>query len=482
MWVMWYIKFMSDQNYYCVYPWIPSRQALVAKWNDADARAGKLYADSKLVENWDQNLVAWPSYIPSLDWNGHDKLIQPQVMKQRLSCDDQRSRLNLPKLQTAMQGMPRDIVILHFINSAFMPFMLSWLCNTQQMTGVHERTLVVTTDRGSEERVRTFSTRVHTMFLEGYNNINGDLDFDSLGYRRMLKARIEIITSVLEKSDLLFLTEPDAIWITNLLEIKDFVGSQADLTGFDDELGGKGAGFVLMRNNAAISCLWRKLLQKQELTLAPYQGQPNEIVTYDDNDQKYFNALIQDMEAAGMLRSATMDTCRFRTGKWYRREEWKDYFACMNVVPDIVNFNWMVGNQAKIQRAKLFGHWFLEEDGQTCKPIDQTLVRARASFTGGAGAMPQAAAAPPVPAPLPFPQAMPNMFVPPQPNFPGAQSPVNPVVPVNQFLLSSRMQQQGILLNNAYSKFRVNPAVNQRINNLLAERFRRVGKIRHAVK
>ncbi|EKX52712.1 hypothetical protein GUITHDRAFT_101866 [Guillardia theta CCMP2712] len=481
MWVMWYIKFMSDRNYYCVYPWIPSRHALVAKWNDADARAGnQLFADNRLVDSWDRNLVVWPSYVPTLDWNGHDKMLQPQVLRQRLSCDGKTSTLNLPKLQAAMQGMPKDVVILHFINSAFMPFMLSWLCNTQQMTGVHERTLVITTDAGSEERVKRFSSRVHAMYLEGYNGINGNLDFDSLGYRRMLKARIEIIISVLQKSDLLFLTEPDAIWMNNLLEIKEFVNSPSDLIGFDDEQGGKGAGFVLMRNNAAISCLWRKLLERQELTLAPYEGQPNEIVTYDDNDQKYFNALIQDMEAAGMMKSSTMDTCKFRTGKWYKREEWKDYMTCLNIVPDILNFNWMVGNQPKIQRAKLYGHWFLEEDGQTCKPIQETLARAKTSFTGGFSAGQVALPSPQIPFSQP---AIPgNNFAPSQFNFAGQGNPSNSLGLGYQPMVNSQQVQQGGQSNNPYGRFRINPAVHQRINSLLAERFRRVGSVRHSTK
>merc|ERR1719316_2261457 len=34
-------------------------------------------------------------------------------------------------------------------------------------------------------------------------------------------------------------------------------------------------------------------------------------------------------------------------------------------IPYVVNNNFMIGNAAKISRAKRWGHWFLEEDG-TC--------------------------------------------------------------------------------------------------------------------
>ncbi|EKX36446.1 hypothetical protein GUITHDRAFT_117338 [Guillardia theta CCMP2712] len=248
------------------------------------------------------------------------------------------------------------------------------------MRGVHERTLVILSSNESKQEIMSTGSRVNAVTIPSLKFINKNLEFNTLGYRRLLRERIVAIQAVLTLKERVFLTEPDALWLSNLLEQNSFVNSDHDLVGFDDDNGFTGAGFMMIRRTLGSLCLWQTVLKRQTEILSRYAGMRDDTLTEDYNDQIFLNEVAGQMRASGLLTLKTMDSCDYRSGRWYKGNEWTPFFRCRGKVPHVINFNWVVGNAAKIQRAREHGHWFLEDDGKTCKPFHQTLAKAKTSF------------------------------------------------------------------------------------------------------
>lgn len=86
------------------------------------------------------------------------------------------------------------------------------------------------------------------------------------------------------------------------------------------------------------------------------------LVSESDNDQQYLSKLV--FSKYGGLRYKILSTEDYADGKWYSlsKEERNG-----RKTPLIINNNWVIGNPAKIKRAKAWGHWFLTESGD-CDP------------------------------------------------------------------------------------------------------------------
>ena len=57
-----------------------------------------------------------------------------------------------------------------------------------------------------------------------------------------------------------------------------------------------------------------------------------------------------------------LDTCHFARGQWYTSVEYRK--RCPS--PWLLTNNWIIGNAAKIERAKKWNHWFLGEHQNAC--------------------------------------------------------------------------------------------------------------------
>ena len=83
------------------------------------------------------------------------------------------------------------------------------------------------------------------------------------------------------------------------------------------------------------------------------------------SDQLELDRIIQGTTAAE-LHWAYVDEKRFMPGKWYADKQMQEQ---ERPKPMVVLNNWIVGNDAKVERATLWGHWFLV-GRQSCREED----------------------------------------------------------------------------------------------------------------
>lgn len=63
-----------------------------------------------------------------------------------------------------------DIVFVTLINHAFLDFTSNWLCNTLNLTGVHNRTLIITTDEKSSDFLSLNWPKIATVLINTTKN------------------------------------------------------------------------------------------------------------------------------------------------------------------------------------------------------------------------------------------------------------------------------------------------------------------------
>ena len=92
------------------------------------------------------------------------------------------------------------------------------------------------------------------------------------------------------------------------------------------------------------------------------------------NEQHLFTEFLRRKDTTNSdFTFQTMPKDRYVSGVWYRS---KSRRKCPR--PFAIQNNWIIGNAAKIQRAKRFGHWYLSRDGTKC--VKNTIKEVLESF------------------------------------------------------------------------------------------------------
>ena len=75
------------------------------------------------------------------------------------------------------------ILLVTFINDAFLPLAFSWLCNTEGM-GIHDQILIIASDNDTEQTVKRKRPEIATVAISGYS-MKGHQTYTRAGYVRL---------------------------------------------------------------------------------------------------------------------------------------------------------------------------------------------------------------------------------------------------------------------------------------------------------
>ena len=252
-----------------------------------------------------------------------------------------------------------SMVMVTLINNAYLPFTFSWLCNTRHMD-VHRYVLFLTTDTDTQTLLLNQWPSVHSAVLHGLHSKTNET-YSHTGYLRLMIKRSMAILTMLHQGAEIFVFEVDCVWRRDPIPWIQSV-TQVDLlftyvSVQDQEIAG---GFIYLFPTNATKVLWGAVTRKM-MRLDDYiRHLPSDvIISEDDNDQKYLSLLFHKLDN---IRYKVLPNYLFPDGKWYNlTKEERD-----SLDPYLINNNWIIGNQEKINRAKAWKHWFLHENN-TCK-------------------------------------------------------------------------------------------------------------------
>jgi len=293
------------------------------------------------------------------------------------------------RLWSALPAMPESqrYVMIMQGNGAMAPMVHNWMCNTKHMTGVHERTLIVMSDTAGFSALagNPYNVAVAEMQLPD-RGLAQSLNFGTYGYWKLTAARMQMLNDLISAGIPFLNWEPDAIWLRSPLDDAELAAAATSvdlaISSDIDEAGSRylAVGFMFVKPNARTEQLFSKLvstLDNNIRNLGPH-------ALNDDVGQKVGDAgdvtdvirspkpLGEQVILEGLLKDGyanathhALSPCVYASGLWYRPNEDAKRRNCIlkHGVPVLINNNWIIGNDAKIERSKAWGHWFIENDG-----------------------------------------------------------------------------------------------------------------------
>jgi hypothetical protein len=252
-------------------------------------------------------------------------------------------------------------VLLTLINKAYLPFAYSWLCNTMLMN-IHQHVLFITTDPSSRAQLQANwpDVKVFTLRMSQAGQ-EGDQKYSHAGYVRLMIQRTEMLLLLLQSGIEVFLFEVDCLWLANPLpHLQTHTGYDVLVNPVANKHTIYAGGFMYLFPTNRTVRFWteltnRMLRLKTKLSVLA----DSRYISEGDNDQVYLSSLISSHY--GGIRVKVLPLSQYADGSWYRLTEQQRNLTH----PIVINNNWVVGNKAKLERAKKWGHWFTKDDG-TC--------------------------------------------------------------------------------------------------------------------
>ena len=184
-----------------------------------------------------------------------------------------------------------------------------------------------------------------------------DMSYGEYAYYSFMLFRTRMIYYLLVSDITLWLIESDAVWLRDPSE--EVLSTEGDMVTMSD---GKPptkilqGGFQLLRPTKPTVHVWSKLFKQFAKTMEGFRAGAN--LGDVGSEQLMMNRLIR---AEPDLHFTWLDPKHFFPGIYYREVGYNPEAR----EPKVILNNYIVGNSAKIERAKQHGHWFLLEDG-TC--------------------------------------------------------------------------------------------------------------------
>lgn len=251
----------------------------------------------------------------------------------------------------------REIHISHgfvnvqFLNAGYVEMTKSWICNVRSFKNVLNATLFLTTDHEAFDQLHRFDTNLNLVRI--LYSAPKNMAYGQYSYRKYMLFRANTIVRLLQENVSVWLTESDAVWLKDPTDLVQ--NSTGDFVTMSDGLPPEKllqGGFLFLRPTPRTLALWTRMRAEIKAKIETVQ------VGMDmggfGSDQLTLNTIIKKEKD---LHIHWLDPQKFVPGLYYKNP--KAY-----VLPVVVLNNWIIGNKAKKERAKKWGHWFLQQDGK----------------------------------------------------------------------------------------------------------------------
>lgn len=242
------------------------------------------------------------------------------------------------------------LVNIQILNHGYVQLTQSWICNVRRFTGILEKTLFIATDQPAYNELIQFDANLNIILLLYKTPKN--LSYGQYLYYDFMLFRTRLVLSLIQDDITLWLTESDAIWFSDPSNIVS--ATDADMVIMSDAFPDKilNGGFLLLRPTSQTITVWTKLLKTFENVM---KSTKSDSVMGDTGSEQLMLSKI--IKGESRLKVRWLHHENFISGLFYQTPK-----AFKN--PIVVLNNYIIGNTAKINRAKKFGHWFLNEDNK----------------------------------------------------------------------------------------------------------------------
>ena len=244
------------------------------------------------------------------------------------------------------------VVAIQLLNEGYVEMTLSWICNVKHFPGVLERTLFIATDQIAYDDLTDWDSSLKVVHVN-YEAPKA-LSYGQYAYYAFMLFRTRLLCHLLANDVTLWLIESDALWIRDPTD--EVLATEGDMVTMSD---GKPptlvlqGGFQLLRPTKATISVWAKLLRQFAETME--RSRAGADMGDKGSEQLMMNKLIRNEPE---LNFAWLDPSHYFPGLYYREPD----YAATAKEPKVILNNYIIGNDAKMARAKEWGHWFLMAD------------------------------------------------------------------------------------------------------------------------
>lgn len=264
------------------------------------------------------------------------------------------------------------------VNNGFVNLTKSWLCNVAPFDS-HPYVLLVATDRQAFDELAKFRRLRQMKFVLALHRIDDrtlatSLAITQRSYWQWLVFRVDLLRTLIEHSIDVLLFETDAVWFKCAFEIwrKERRASTAivDISGVADGSAARqmGFGFLRIRANERTKTLWNTLHSRFRDAVAKLRVDKDSARV--QSEQAILNELLK---SSPNIVSSILPRSEYVDGSFYRDHVRRH--SCPT--PVLINNNFIIGVDAKIERARRWKHFFLDDrDAMTCldaTSLSQTL-------------------------------------------------------------------------------------------------------------
>jgi len=359
MWTHYFVWFCRQNDLYTLYVNLPGAKTLAAhkrlRGEHSDGTQGR---DFEVAQHVDAH---FPQTLSKYGWDGQilpptDGADTPTTGS--MSIQRNSSTETQHSLETAIQQIRTvyGFVRIQLLNEGYVEFTKSWICNVRTFPEILQSTLFIATDLFAYDALRRLDTPLHIV-LEPYKS-PAQLTYGQYAYYDFMLFRTALVLRMLRTGATLWLTESDSVWFRD--PTSQVLAAEGDIVTMNDDTAPRRmtqGGFILLRATPTTQRVWSRLV-------AQFSNKMNHTragVEMGDtgSEQLMMNALVQ---TEPNLKLAWLDPASFISGKYYSMQRKPSH-------PAVVLNNWIAGNAAKKQRAKLWGHWFLDETGHCMAPV-----------------------------------------------------------------------------------------------------------------
>lgn len=260
--------------------------------------------------------------------------------------------------QVASTGI---VPVVAMVNSAFLPFTHSFLCNTETMD-VHQHFILITTDSAAFMEISQRWPRVKVYHFIMIEELKSIYEWDDAGYWLITFMRAKLLEILLKQNIPFMNIEVDCVWIRNPLNIVSKFSGYDIITA---QLGGQlwnenyTAGFIYFNATRPALLLWQEMLNRLQINIQKVMEQD----------------AIDELCKAGFagVKCTLFPYSKIADGMYYHRSLVERRSTSAD--PCLINNNYIIGLKNKVLRAKLYQHWFLEESFKESSRCNASNVR-----------------------------------------------------------------------------------------------------------
>ena len=360
MWTQHFIYFSLKLDLYTLFHHLPENETLAAHMRAKGVHTHRdLGADFPIARN---SLRLQFPHVPGDElrkygWDGKRIVLKNDVGHHLVK----ETLFHTAKRINSQAGF----VYMLFFNPGFLEMTKNWICNVLRVAHhLLDMTLFISTDIEATGMITFFQPDLQIFTLS--SGLLESVSYGQLRYYELVLERLYLQGELLEHGVNVYIIESDqflAADVTNVLreafQSHEIIAGQESGFAISDSPVICGGFHGIAASPRAVSFFSSFVTEyAKELRERRSEDGMNTLENYE-NDQIALtrHALEQD------LKVHYVDRCVYASGIWFTDQTYA--YSCPT--PMVLHNNYIVGNSAKIIRAKHVGHWYLSQDSMQCK-------------------------------------------------------------------------------------------------------------------